>query len=63
MQTNLVHYLPLIYFIIQPLHVSGVFIDHHQEVFTVYVQQLVRIIRFGDWPLPVTKTYNTHQLL
>jgi hypothetical protein len=27
------------------------FIAHHQEVFTVYVQQLVRVIRFGDWLL------------
>jgi hypothetical protein len=28
-------------FINQPLHVSGVFITHHQQLFTVYVQQLV----------------------
>jgi hypothetical protein len=27
----------------------GVFIAHHQEVFTVYVQQLVRVIHLGDW--------------
>jgi hypothetical protein len=26
------------------LHVSGMFIAHHQEVFTIYVQQLVRVI-------------------
>jgi hypothetical protein len=45
------HYLSLIYFVNQPLHVSGVFIAHHQEVFTVYVQQLVRVIRLGDWQL------------
>jgi hypothetical protein len=45
------HYLSLLYFVKQPLHVSGLFIAHHQEVFTVYVQQLVRIIRLGDWPL------------
>jgi hypothetical protein len=37
MKTNLMQYLCLIYFVIQPLHVSGVFIAHHQEVFTVYV--------------------------
>jgi hypothetical protein len=42
------HYLPLIYFVKQPLHVSGVFIAHHQEVFTVLVQQLVRVTRLGD---------------
>jgi hypothetical protein len=38
------HYLSLIYFVNQPLHVSGMFIAHHQEVFTVYVQQLVRVM-------------------
>jgi hypothetical protein len=36
------YYLSLIYFVRQPLHVSGVFIAHHQEQFTVYVQQLLR---------------------
>jgi hypothetical protein len=37
--------LPLIYFAKIPLHVSDVFIAHHQEVLTVYVQQLVRVMR------------------
>jgi hypothetical protein len=41
------HYLSSIYFVNQPLHVSGMFIAHHQEVFTVYVQQLVRVIRLS----------------
>jgi hypothetical protein len=36
------HYLSLIYFANKPLHVSGMFIAHHQEVFTVYVQTAVR---------------------
>jgi hypothetical protein len=49
MKTNSMHYLSLIYFVKQPLRVSGVFIAHHQEVVTVYVQQLVRVIRLGDW--------------
>jgi hypothetical protein len=49
MKTNLIHHLSLIYFLKKPLHVSGVFIAYHQEVFTVYVQQLVRVIRLG-WP-------------
>jgi hypothetical protein len=31
----------------KPLHVSGVVILHYQEVFTVYVQQLVRVIRLS----------------
>jgi hypothetical protein len=43
MKTNLMHYLFLIYFVKQPLYVSGVFITHHQKVFTVYVQQMVRV--------------------
>jgi hypothetical protein len=38
------HYLFSIYFVIQPLHVSGMFTAHHQEIFAAYVQQLVRVI-------------------
>jgi hypothetical protein len=38
MKTNLMHYLSSIYFVKQPLHVSGGFIAHHQEVFTVCVR-------------------------
>jgi hypothetical protein len=41
----------LIYFVNQPVPVLGMFIAHHQEVFTVYVQQLVRVIHLGDWQL------------
>jgi hypothetical protein len=46
MKTKQMHCLSLIYFVSQPLHVSGIFIAHHQEVFTVlvYVQQLVRVV-------------------
>jgi Tfp pilus assembly protein PilO len=54
MNTNLVQYLSSIYYVKQPVRVSGVFNYHHQEVFTVYVQQLERITRLGDWLLPVT---------
>jgi hypothetical protein len=42
------HYLSLIYYVNLPLHFSGIFIAHHQEVFTVYVQKLVRVIREVD---------------
>jgi hypothetical protein len=42
MKTNQMHYLSLIYFANQPLLVSDMFIAHHQEVFTIYVQQLVQ---------------------
>jgi hypothetical protein len=31
-KTNLLHYLSSVYFVNQPLHVSGVFIAHHQEI-------------------------------
>jgi hypothetical protein len=44
MKANQMHYLPLTYFVIQPLHVSGMFVAHHQEVFTICAQQLVRVI-------------------
>jgi hypothetical protein len=43
-KNNLMHYLSSVNFVTQPLHVSGMFIAHHQEVFTVYIQQLVRSI-------------------
>ena len=36
-KTNLVHYLPSVYFVNQPLHVSGIFVVHHQEVYCVYI--------------------------
>jgi hypothetical protein len=32
---------------VKPLHVSGIFIAHHQEVFTAYVQQLARAIHLS----------------
>jgi hypothetical protein len=51
MKTNQMHHLSLIYFASQPVHVSGMFIAHHQEVFTVYVKQLVRVTGLGDWQL------------
>jgi hypothetical protein len=44
MKTNQMYYLSLIYFVYQPLHISGIFIANQQEVFTVYVQQLVRVV-------------------
>jgi hypothetical protein len=47
MKTNQMHNLSLINFVKQPLHVSGMFIAHHQEVLTVYVQQLVRVKRLS----------------
>jgi len=36
MKTNLMHYLSSVYFVNQPLHVSGMFVAHHQEVYCIY---------------------------
>jgi hypothetical protein len=36
MKTNLMHYLSSVYFVNQPLHVSGIFLCHHQEVYCLY---------------------------
>jgi len=30
------HYLSSVYFIIQLLHVLGIFVAHHQEVYCIY---------------------------
>jgi hypothetical protein len=35
-KTNLMQYLSSVYFISQPLHVSGIFVAHHQEVYCTY---------------------------
>jgi len=35
-KTNLIHYLSSVYFVTQPLHVSGMFVAHHQEVYYIY---------------------------
>jgi len=36
MKTNLMHYLSSVYFVTQPLHVSGLFVAQHQEVCCIY---------------------------
>jgi len=35
-KTKLMHYLSLVYFVIQPLHDLGVFVAHHQKVYYIY---------------------------
>jgi hypothetical protein len=40
--------LSLIHFVKQPLHVLTVFISHHQEIFTVYLLQLVTCCSSGQ---------------
>ena len=39
-KTNLMQNVSSIYFVYEPLHVSGIFVAHHQEVYCVYIQQL-----------------------
>jgi len=36
-KTNLMLYLSSIYFVNQPLHVSGIFVAHHQKVYYIYI--------------------------
>jgi len=36
MKTNLMHYLSSVYFVSQLLHVSAIFVAHHQEVYSIY---------------------------
>jgi len=36
MKTNLMHYLSSVYFVIQPFHISDMFIALHQEVYCIY---------------------------
>jgi len=38
MKTNFMHYLSSVYFLNQPLHVSAVFVTHHQQVYTIYTR-------------------------
>jgi hypothetical protein len=35
-KTNLMQYLSSVYFVNQPLHVSGISVAHHQEVYCIY---------------------------
>jgi len=35
MKTNLMHYLASVYFVNQPLPVSGIFMAHHQEIYCI----------------------------
>jgi hypothetical protein len=37
MKANLMHYLASVYFVIQHVHVSGIFVAHHQEVYCIFI--------------------------
>jgi len=45
MKTNLMHCLSSVYYVNQPLHVSGIFVAYHQEVYCT--EQLVRVVLFS----------------
>jgi hypothetical protein len=58
--TSLMHYLPSVYSVTITLHVSRLQVAHHQqETMYMYIQQLVRVVRFS-WMSGLresTKTY------
>jgi len=66
-KTNLMHYLPSVYFVNQPLHVSGIFVAHHQEVYSVYttIRTCCAFQLTVFWPddKHSTEKQNTYQLL
>ena len=76
MKTNLMHYLSLVYFVNQPLHVSDMFVAHHQEV-TIHTQTYTYIYMYiyNNWYVlcflvdcllagqQSTEMHNTYQLL
>jgi len=43
-KTNYTHYLSSVYFVNQPLHVSSIFVAHHQEVYCICTKQLLRVV-------------------
>jgi len=61
------HYLSSVYFLIQPLHVSGIFVAHHQEVHCIYTTTgTLRAFQLTvGWPAnrQLTEKCNTYQLL
>ena len=56
MNTNLMHTSSSVYFVIHPLHVSGIFAAHRQELYCIHTAVC--------WPnRQSTKKHNTYQLL
>ena len=66
-KTNLMHYLSSVYFFSQPLHVSGIFIAHRQEVYCIYttISMFCAFELTVSWSIKrqTTKKHNTYQLL
>ena len=48
-KTNLMHNLSSVYFVNQPLHVSGVFVAHQQEVYCIYIYIYIYIYTYDNW--------------
>jgi hypothetical protein len=46
-KTILMHHLSSVYFVNQPLHVSGIFVAHHQEVYYRYIQNNWYLLGFS----------------
>jgi len=69
------HSLSSVYFVSHPLHVSGIFVVHHQEVYCIYIQQLAHFVLFNWLSVGLvemegnqanrhsTENLNTYQLL
>ena len=47
-KTNLTHCLSSVYFANQPLHVSGIFVAHHQEVYCIYMY-IYTLYIYSNW--------------
>jgi hypothetical protein len=70
-KTNLLHCLSSVYFVNQPLHVSGIFVAHHQEVYFIYttIGTCCALQLTVCWPVgqsanrQSTEKHNTCQLL
>jgi len=65
MKTNLMHCSSSVYFVIHPLHVSGMFVAHHEEVYCIYtIGTCCAFYLTVCWPnRQSTKKRNTYQLL
>ena len=66
-KTNFVHYLSSVYFVNKSLHISGIFVAHHQEVYCIYTTiGTCCVFQLADcWPANTqsTEKHNTYQLL
>ena len=60
-KTNLMHCLSPVYFVNQPLHVSGIFVAHHQEVYCIYTATGKCCLLVGLANRQSTKKHNKYQ--